>query len=301
MAVYFQGRKLIAVFNQVVEDGRGRLDWDVFEEWIDIDQSTTARCGMPGSCTVEKSVGVSEKTSQTLKGVIGAAFGVKDVWTVKAEVEKAIGREVNWDTAVKSTKTFQFQAPKCGRYSLTVFRLQRLYQVSYLRKKWFSWGADRWEWKWTRTFTEDTHTHDAIPDVEEEDPVCRCPRRDEPQRFDGNLAFDFGSISFRAPYRLTGQGFDVQIGNKVIAVSMAEPALVARSLEHGLAGVLLSTALIPEPLRFLGDVEAKELEARVRRVPDAEFVGEDGLELVMGQASVVEERMQRVHGEPLEG
>lgn len=84
---------------------------------------------MPGSCTVEKSVGVSEKTSQTLKGVIGAAFGVKDVWTVKAEVEKAIGREVNWDTVVESTKTFQFQAPKCGRYSLTVFRLQRLYQA----------------------------------------------------------------------------------------------------------------------------------------------------------------------------
>src|SRR3974377_1978476 len=104
MAEHFAGRKRVGKFSHTVEDGRGRFDWDVFEEWVDIDQGTTARCGMPGSCTVERSSGISEKTSETLKSVLGGSFGVKDVWSVKAELEGAIGREINWNEADTSTK-----------------------------------------------------------------------------------------------------------------------------------------------------------------------------------------------------
>ena len=200
MAQYFEGRKSIAIHCQSVEDGRGRLDWEVFEEWIDIDEGTTARCGMPGSCSVEKSEGISEKATETLKSVLGGTFGVKDVWSVKAELEGAIGREINWNVADKTTKTFQFEAPKCGRYSLTVYRLQRLYVISYFRKRLFSWGGEKWDFKAKHSFVEKTNTHDLMPDIDEIDPVCRCPKPAEPDQIDGYLSFDFGSISFRAPY-----------------------------------------------------------------------------------------------------
>lgn len=288
MAVYFEGRKRIGEFSQSVEDGRGRFDWEVFEEWIDIDQGTTARCGMPGTCVVERSVGVSEKTTKTLKSVIGGTFGVKDVWSVKAELEGAIGREINWNEAVKSTKTVEFEAPKCGRYALTIFRLRRWYYLTYFRKRLFSFGGEKWDPKWTRSFPEDTNTHELMPDIEEIDPHCKCqPAKDSPP-IDGRLSFDFGSVSFRAPYRLTPQGFDAQIGNKIVAVSVAEPDLLAQGLAHGLTAVM-SAELVPEPLLFLADLEnVQELEARVHRLPDAAPLDEDRLAPMVGHVEMIE-------------
>lgn len=301
MAVYFNGRRQVSTFSQFVdEDGRERLDWEVSEEWIDIDQSTTARCGMPGSCTVEKSVGVSEKTSQMLKDVIGGTFGVKDVWSLKAEVESAIGHEVNWDTAVKSTKTFQFQAPKCGRYSLTVYRLQRTYQVSYLRKKWFSWNEDAWAKKWTRVFVEDTNSHDVMPDVEEHDPQCRCPPPPSTPRFDGYLAFDFGRVGLRAPYRLTEKGFDAQLGTKIVAVTVSS-TLLANGLDHGLTATL-SKDLLPDLLVFLGDLDVDIVEARMSRVLETGAIDTGEILPAIGRVSVMRpvELESEVRDQPLE-
>lgn len=287
MAQYFEGRKRVGTLRQSVEDGRGRLDWDVFEEWIDIDEGTTARCGMPGSCSVEKSQGISEKATETLKSMLGGSFGVKDVWSVKAELEGAIGREINWNVAEKTTKTFQFEAPKCGRYSLTVYRLQRLYVISYFRKRLFSWGGEKWDFKAKHSFAEKTNTHDLMPDIDEIDPVCRCPPPADPDQIDGYLSFDFGTIGFRAPYRITPRGFDAQIGNKIVAVSLAEPRLVARALEQGLAA-MVATELIPEPLLYLGGIEpGGQLEARVRRIADTSATVEGVLAPMVGQVSMV--------------
>jgi hypothetical protein len=274
MAQYFEGRKSIATYRQRVEDGRGQLQWEVFEEWIDIDEGTTARCGMPGTCSVEKSEGISEKATETLKSVLGGTLGVKDVWSVRAELEGAIGREINWNVADKTTKTFQFEAPKCGRYSLTVYRLQRLYTIRYFRKRLFSWGAEKWDFKSKHSFVEKTNTHDLMPDIDEIDPACRCPKPADPETIDGHLSFDFGSISFRAPYRMTSQGFEARIGDKSVAVDLREPARVASRLELGFS-TKVPTDLIPEPLRYLGDIETgAKIEARVRRIVEAGVIEE---------------------------
>lgn len=284
MAQYFEGRKPIATHRQSVEGGRGRLDWEVFEEWIDIDEGTTARCGMPGSCSVEKSVGISEKASQTLKSVLGGSFGVKDIWSVKAELEGVIGREINWSVADKTTKTFQFEAPQCGRYSLTVYRLQRLYEIGYFRKRLFSWGGERWDCKARHAFVEKTNTHDLMPDIDEFDPACRCREPAAPDPIDGYLSFDFGTISFRAPYRVTAQGFDAQIGNKIVAVTLAESMPVGGVLERGLVANV-AAELIPEPLLYLGGIEAGgQAEALVRRLADTSVAVEGAIAPVAIQA-----------------
>jgi hypothetical protein len=277
MAQYFEGRKLIATHGQRVEDGRGRLDWEVFEEWIDIDEGTTARCGMPGSCSVEKSEGISEKATETLKSVLGGSFGVKDVWSVKAELEGVIGREINWNVTDKTTKTFQFEAPKCGRYSLTVYRLQRLYMISYFRKRLFSWGGEKWDFKARHSFVEKTNTHDLMPDIDEIDPLCRCPEPDEPEQIDGYLSFDFGAVSLRAPYLVTPRGFEAKLGNKSIAVDLPQSTSVSDRLERGFV-TRVPTSMIPEPLLYLGGFETGgKLNARISRLGDMNAPKEEAM------------------------
>ncbi len=147
---------------------------------------------------------------------------------------------------------------------------------------------EKWDPKWTRSFPEDSNTHDLIPDIEEFDPICPCPPPEEPPSIDGILSFDFGAFSFRAPYRLTPQGFDAQIANRVIAVNADEPGLIARGLDSGLTA-LMSAELIPEPLLFLADMEgSKELEARIHRLPDPVSVEHDAFAPMPGRITVIE-------------
>src|SRR5947207_3188382 len=112
MAKYFRGKHSVGNFTQIVENGRARIDCQILEEWEDIDQSTTARCGLEGSCTVEKTIGVGEKGTYTLKGVIESTIGIKDLLSLKSQVEEAVGHEVNWSTTVTTTKTFPYKAPR---------------------------------------------------------------------------------------------------------------------------------------------------------------------------------------------
>jgi hypothetical protein len=265
MAMYFHGRKQIAAFSQSGESERDRLDWKIFEEWRDIDQGTTARCGKPGTCTIERSTGLSEKASYTLKDIVEGSFGVKDVWSMKVKVEEEIGHEINWETSIKATKTFQLQAPTCGRSALTIYQLERIYEITYFRKKWFTGSDDVWARMQTRTFVESTNNHDGLPDVENFDPLCGCPDATDPPKYDGQLSFDFGRISFRAPYRLIGKGFDAQIGNKIFAFDSTDYSALVRGLDHGLTAEI-PVDLIPEPLLFLGEVAEQTLTARIKKV-----------------------------------
>jgi hypothetical protein len=167
-----------------------------------------------------------------------------------------------------------------------VYRLQRLYVMRYFRKRLFSWGGEKWDFKATHSFPEKTNTHDLMPDIDEFDPLCPCPKPTDPQQIDGYLSFDFGSISFRAPYWITPQGFDAQIGNKIVAVSLAEPTLVASALERGLAANV-ANELIPEPLLYLGGLEPDgQSEARVHRLADTSVTVEGVLEPIAVQLTL---------------
>lgn len=117
--------------------------------------------------------------------------------------------------------------------------------------------------KWTRTLRESTNTHDGLPDIEEYDERCNCPEA-PPSEYDGRLCFDFGLMSFRVPYHLTRQGFDVQLFERVVSFAFHEDyASGIRSLEAGV-NIVLPVAAIPEALKFLGDLGAEErVEPRV--------------------------------------
>ena len=145
MATYFSGRRLLKAFSTHSPSHRSRIDWRIFEEWRDIDEGTASRCGVEGTCTVEVASGISEKSMSTLKEVAGGTLGLKDVWSLKYELEENIGREVNWQISKRSAKTFRIQPPKCGTSALlTVYQLFRIYELTCSRKKWFSFSEEKW-------------------------------------------------------------------------------------------------------------------------------------------------------------
>ncbi|MEW9898254.1 hypothetical protein ABWL39_06435 [Chitinivorax sp. PXF-14] len=303
MARYFEGRRQVATFSHLLTDERAKVDCRIFEEWVDIDNSTTVHCGAEGQCTVEREIGLSEKATYTLKGAIESTIGIKDVLSIKSQVEESIGHEVNWSSAVRTSKTFPYRAPKCGRYTLTIYQLVRIYELTYSRKRWIAWQGEAWSQRWLRTFREGTNNHDALPDVEQFDDGCKCasPPEHAPSA-DGVLVVDFGHISVRAPYRLTDDGFEVQLVDKVIAYSFTEYASIMRGLDNGLDTVL-PTDLIPAPLRFLGGVHEAELEARIQRIVMEEVGTARPLEgVLIGAAAVGQLLVPQVQKpEPLEG
>ena len=272
MAVYFTGRKKIGDVSVALDSDRTRIDCAIYEKWIDIDSSTTARCGSPGICQVARTEGVSEKTSQTIEQSIGASLGLDDILKLKATIKEVFGYEVNWSHSITTTKTFNFEAPICGRYSLVIYQLLREYELTCLRQRFWTLRHDVWDKKWSRTIVEYTNTHDALPDVEEFDEICKswpnCKgRAATPPFHDGILCFDMGKASFRVPYRLTSDGFDVQILKRVISFTFADYPIGIRGLEQGLT-ISLPVKVIPEPLVFLSPPPGNEVEAQVFRYMD---------------------------------
>lgn len=267
MAVYFSGRKFIGESSQSFNSGRARVDIRVFERWDDMDISSIGRCGEPATCKVEKAEGLSDKSIQTLKGVIESTLGVEGLAAVKSQIENIVGREVQWNRSITVTKNFNYPSPKCGRAVITIYELRREYEVTYLELRRHLFRNDVWDKKWTRILRQETNKHDGLSDIEEYDELCNCPDVKHAE-YDGRLCFDLGNLSFRAPFRLKEGGFDVQIFYRVVSFTFSESASSIRALEEGIT-ITIPTEIIPDVLKFLGDIEEEEVEARVFKYVDS--------------------------------
>lgn len=267
MAVYFSGRKPIGESSLQLDSGRARVDIRVFERWDDIDISSVGRCGEPATCIVEKAEGLSEKSIQSLKGVIESSLGVEGLAAVKAQIEEVVGKEIQWNRSMTVTKEFKTPSPRCGRALITIYELRREYEVTYLELRKYFFKNDVWDKKWTRTLLQETNKHDGLPDIEEFDELCGCPNAKYPE-YDGRLCFDLGNLSFRVPFKIVETGFDVQIFDRVVSFSFSGAASSIRALEEGVT-ITIPTEIIPDVLKFLGDIEEPEVEARVFRYIDS--------------------------------
>ncbi len=255
MAIYFPGRKLLKEFSTVAPNQKNRIDWRVSEEWRDIDEGTASRCGVEGTCSVEVASGISEKAMTTLKEVAGGTLGLKDVWSLKTDVETSIGHEVNWQVSQKSTKTFKVLPPKCGRSALTVYQLFRIYELTSFKKNWFSFDAEKWVKLNSRIIEERTNNHDAIPDMVESDPICNCPDPTPEPMFNGLMRLNFDTIGMRVPYRFTQIALELQIDRQVLQIFHTHMPHLRRMLANGIElNIELNASFLPEPLRFLGQV-----------------------------------------------
>lgn len=271
MTPYFSGRKLIKTFSIFSPNKRSRVDCEIFEEWRDIDEGTAARCGVEGTCTIEIASGITEKAMSTLKEVAGGTLGLKDVWSLKSEVESSFGREINWQVSQKSSKTFQIKPPPCGRSALTIYQLFRIYKITSLRKSWFSFDDEKWVTLHDRTIEERTNNHDAIPDTVAVDPVCNCSNQAEPQKYIGFLQISTATVGLRVPYWTFKDKLLVQIDRKVVGIRSQDLPTIMQKLDTGYDYFMNST-LIPEPLRFLGNIpEGQRLQFHMKLLENTTF------------------------------
>jgi hypothetical protein len=259
MAIYFIGRKKVGSFI-LCPYKNGLLKCDAFERWEDIDLSSTARCGVAGSIEVIKEVGLSERDYHTLTVSVGGSIGVEGIASLKSKVEETVGREVNWNVARTTKQTFSFTSDKCGSHNETVYQMIREYELSYRRRKLFGYfGLESWE----RTLRERTQCYDALPEIEDWDEACNCP---EPNRrdYDGRLRVDLGDLGMRVPFRRVPGGIEINFGRKLGIV------------RHALTGEFhgrVPADLLPDALRFLGDVAGDYMECTFSPYADPDPVG----------------------------
>jgi hypothetical protein len=243
MGIYFIGRRKVGSFILRPHE-RAVLKCDAFERWEDIDLSSTARCGVAGSIAVTKEVGLSVRDHHTLTVTVEGSIGAEGIASLKSKVEETVGREVNWSVAQNTTQTFSFTADKCGRHSETVYQMVREYELAYRRKKLF--GSESWE----RTLRERTQCYDAVPDIEDWDELCNCPKPNR-RDYDGRLQLDLGDLSMRVPFRRTPEGIEINFGGKA--------GIVQQTAAEGFYG-RVPVDLLPAALRFLGDVAGEYVE-----------------------------------------
>lgn len=266
MAVYFSGTQQIHEFSDSLESQNERIDVRVYERWVDIDVSSVARCGDTGYCEVEVSEGFTKKSIDNIKGVIETTLGVKGFASLKSRLESQLGQELQWSQAKRVAQRFNHSSPKCGRKVITIYNLVREFEVTYLRRRRFSLKSDVWDEMWTRTLPYQTNKHDALPDISPYDELCDCPEATHAE-YDGRICFDFGNVSFRVPYRLADDKLDIQIFDHVVSLEFEDSTTQIRALEEGME-MQVPSVVLPDVVRFLGNIEGSEETARVLKFID---------------------------------
>lgn len=271
MSIYYEGRKEAGAFSYSLND-KTNIDCQIFERWEDIDCSTTARCGGTGTCEVVKKVGISESTAISFKESFEAVLGVKGIAHLKGYAESALRKEVNWSASTETKKTFPFSSPKCGFSTLSIYQLVREYELTITQSR-----TLRSDLRWSRLIVERTNNHDAIPYIENFDPVCNClPKENEESLYDGLLTFDLGDVSFRVPYKTIPQGFRASCFEKEFTISTFRLGAISDEQENANSPKDISRGFqvevprefIPEPLIFLSGIEAERILGAVMLYPE---------------------------------
>lgn len=267
MALYFPGRREVGKKIELeLDSGKGRLEYSIFEYWLDNVPGCTIYCGAEANAEIVRTVGLTTKSTETLETAFESSIGVAGLAQLKSSLRKTLGQEVTWTHSVSTKMTFPCKAPECGKYELTIYQLMRELEVSYFRRGSWLFKSDVWDRKWTKTIIEETEKYDAIPDKTEYDERCSCQAKETPG-YDGRLCFDFGNLSMRVPYKLTSEGLKVRIAEYVISFSFSDYIWGLRGLDRRLS-ISVATEVIPAALRFLGGIDGEEAEASVYKYYD---------------------------------
>lgn len=248
MAIYFTGRHELDQISVLLDGGKSTVTCRIFEHWEDTDNTTTARCGDPGLIEVRKVVGISERDEAVLRTQIQSMIGVKGFAELKSSIESSIKREVNFSLEESTMKTSNFSSPDCGRKTMFVYQLIREYEFYYSKR------FLRWTKSWERKIRERTNVHDFLPDIDEFDDICKCDNRTPPAPYDGVLVIDMGTVSVRAPYRISSNCVEAQVDSTLLQIEIAESNDFS---------VNISVATLPEIVRLLGEFETETVNAKI--------------------------------------
>ncbi|HYX26953.1 MAG TPA: hypothetical protein VE863_00195 [Pyrinomonadaceae bacterium] len=183
---------------------------------------------------------------EDLETTIGGSLGLKGIAEFKSQVEGSTGRELRLEEVCEVEEEFNFKAPECGRFTVQLFQLCRLYKFGFQDERFLH------KHRWSKTIKEwINRIHDASKQSEN-DPDCGC-HLDPVTGIDGVLYLSLGSISMLAPLKKVRDG-------------MIVPGLIDRVFQDlkqiWSTTITLDREQIPPHLLFLANEGASELHGR---------------------------------------
>jgi hypothetical protein len=207
-------------------------------------------CGTKHSTKLTRRLGISAKERDAIEGTLKTSFGLKGIAELKSELKSKISHEIGWDKSEEIEEEFEWEAPKCGRETIALYQLQRVYKLSFEDTRF--WHKDAW----TRTVVEWLERIADQSKRVENDPDCGCSRQPKVGG-DGLVNLSLGKISMVVPF--------TQHGNH-IEFSTLKLSVRARDVEQLFEKTYtIDRRCVPDYLLFLAGAKAKTFEGQFAR------------------------------------
>ena len=251
---FFLGDRRRDGFVLDLHGGKARLSCTTVERWQEA-LFRTLSCGAAYVLRLTRRVGVARTEREELEAAVQSSFGLKGIAELSSKIKSRTTTEVRLEEAEEVEESFTFKAPKCGRLTVLLYQLTRLYELSYMDTRFMHRDS------WTRTIVEwRNRVHDASK-RSENDPSCGCDRTPR-TGVEGLVYLDGGRLSLLAGYRISKGGIDF-------------PELKVRTTNENIADVLtldLQAAALPSYLRFAAGEDRTTIPMSVRPYVAAEEV-----------------------------
>ena len=228
-------------------DGDIYMIGNVYQKFVDINEAVTAMCGGSVKTEITRSVGLSEsealKFGANVRGKIGTAFA-----ELESSMSTEVRSEVNWTLGESVTKSFSFEAPKCGSRTDTYYQLCREYELVFFEKKQFKTK------QWFTTFTEKTGRYHVSTDIVPFEDECNCDVPSDIPPF-SQVVIQHGSGSSTATVS--------DVGGRSLLFAGGKPAVLEAPLGEGPKELTVKASVFSEGLRFLAQIPEGNLNCNV--------------------------------------
>jgi hypothetical protein len=191
-SLYFEGRRRIAQGALDYHEGKGHLEYAIFERWENI-FSSTARCGATETYAISRILGVAREQKETVQAAIMGSIGVDALAKLESKISAETSLTIKWNIEEKKEHDFSFPAPKCGVYNAIRYQLIRDYELGYTESRW--WRTRRW----SASFSERIENFFDGSYTEENDPSCGCSTATWP-KLDGLMEALSDKLGFAFPF-----------------------------------------------------------------------------------------------------
>lgn len=243
---FFRGEQTVDEFVITFHSGRARLSCTIVECWKEL-ISRPLVCGQEYEREFIQRNGITSIDREEIEATISGSLGLKGIAEFKSQIKGKTGRELQFEQSQEIRETTKFTAPKCGRLTLLIYQLKRLYQFCYQDTRFLHHDS------WTKTIPEWTNRIHEASKASQNDPACGCDPRAE-AGIDGQLYLDMGKISMVAGYRNHASALEIPSLDLSIAANENEPFT---------GTVSINRKAIPAHLCFLADEQSDNVTARL--------------------------------------
>lgn len=243
---FFIGDRIVNEFVIDFHGGKARLSCTIAERWEEL-ISRPLVCGGEYEREFTQRIGITSIDREEMEATISGSLGLKGIAEFKSAVKGKTGRELQIEEAQETKEKTKFTAPECGRLTLLIYQLKRLYQFSYQDTRFLHKDS------WTKTIPYwIARIHDASK-ASRNDPSCGCDLK-VVTGIDGLLYLDMGKISMLAGFNKSGPGIEIP------SLNLSITPYGDRSLPTTIS---VDRKTIPQYLLFLAHEQADKLDGKI--------------------------------------